>query len=651
MNSFFPARRLFAAFCLMAAVLAGPAAGAPESPSAQTVWRLLDYIAVDYPAAVRDGAVINDLEYGEMQEFAEAARMRLMALPPVPGKGDLLRRAGRLKTAIAQKAGQDRVADLARGLAADLLAAYPIAAVPAKPPDLARGQKLYAEQCASCHGMNGAGDGPESDGMDPTPIAFTDQTRAAERSLFGLYQVITQGIDETAMVAFDGLSAEDRWALAFYVGTLAFPEEGRGKNLWESGTASSAGIASLEDLTHVTPAALAEKTGRADAFALTAYLRRHPAAVVEAEDDRLAVDGGSLTLARTRLTESRQAYQAGDPGRAKDLALSAYLDGFEPLEATLSARNGALMRRIENAMVTLRTRIADGAPPAQVGAQVDEILGLMDAAERTLADDTANASASFAGAFTILLREGLEALLIVVAMIAFLKKAERPDVRSYVHAGWIAALAAGVATWWAATSIISVSGAGREITEGFGAILAAVVLVSVGVWMHGKSQAGAWQQYIRAKMADALSKRSAWFLFLLAFIVVYREAFETILFFMALWSQGNGIAILAGTGAAVAILAGIAWALLAYSVRLPIGQFFRLSALLIAALAVVLAGKGVAALQEAGWIAVSPFSQMPRVEILGFYPTWEGLAAQIATLVILAAAFWYNRRAATPAAS
>ena len=92
-----------------------------------------------------------------------------------------------------------------------------------------------------------------------------------------------------------------------------------------------------------------------------------------------------------------------------------------------------------------------------------------------------------------------------------------------------------------------------------------MVLLSVGIWMHGKAQAGQWQRYIREKMSTALSGRSAWLLFGLAFIVVYREVFETILFYAALWSQGNGMAMLAGAGSAILALVLIAWLMLRYS--------------------------------------------------------------------------------------
>jgi high-affinity iron transporter len=207
-------------------------------------------------------------------------------------------------------------------------------------------------------------------------------------------------------------------------------------------------------------------------------------------------------------------------------------------------------------------------------------------------------------------------------------------------------LATGVATWGAATYLVTISGANRELTEGFGSLLAAVVLVSVGVWMHGKSQADAWQRYIREKLSRALSRQSAWFLFLLSFVVVYREVFETILFYAALWNSGSEAAVLGGAATAAATLALIAWAMLRYSRKLPIGTFFAVSAGLVAVLAVVLVGKGVAALQEAGLIGVAALQGAPRIEMLGLYGTLQTLGAQLAVIAVLACGFLYNRRAA-----
>jgi high-affinity iron transporter len=259
-------------------------------------------------------------------------------------------------------------------------------------------------------------------------------------------------------------------------------------------------------------------------------------------------------------------------------------------------------------------------------------------------------TAAFLGSFTILVREGLEALLVDVAMIAFLSKAERGDMLRYVHAGWVGALALGTVTWAVATYFVSISGASREVTEGLSSLFAAVVLLSVGMWMHQKSMAGMWQKYIHDKLSAALSRKSAWFMFGLSFIAVYREVFETILFYAALWEQGNHEALLGGLAAGVAVLAAVAVALLKFSARLPIGKFFSWSSALVAVLAVVLTGKGIAALQEAGWLNASSIS-FPRVELLGVYPSLQSIGAQVVMAVLVAAGFLWNARTAAKRAA
>ena len=236
---------------------------------------------------------------------------------------------------------------------------------------------------------------------------------------------------------------------------------------------------------------------------------------------------------------------------------------------------------------------------AEVESTAALLFTLFDRVESRLGSSESDAASTFVGALTILLREGIEALLVVVAMIAFLRKAERRDVLPYVHAGWAIALAGGGVTWLAATYLVGISGASRELTEGFSSLFAAVVLLGVGMWMHQKSVAGRWQTYLHAKLSAALTQRTAWLLFGLSFIAVYREVFETVLFYAALWTPGNGLPLLAGLGSGLVVLGILATVLLRTSARLPIGQFFAASSLLVAVLAVVLAGKGVAALQEA----------------------------------------------------
>lgn len=613
----------------------------PLTSSVQTTWRLLDYVAVDYREAVANGRVVNDAEYAEMLEFARTALANIEDLPAGPRHERLVADARALETAITAKRPPEQVKAFAKGLASSLLAAHPIPLSPSAPPDIERGQALYAAQCAACHGASGAGDGPAGVGLEPVPIAFTDAERARERSIFALYQVISQGIEGTGMTSYAHLREQDRWALALYSGNLAYSDAQRqaGEKIWREDEQVRLLVPNLEALVRVTPAALAERIGRKRAELVTAYLRGNPSAV-------LAAPATSLGLARSRLRESADAYAAGRQEAAKSLALSAYLDGFEPVEPILSARDPALMRRIEGAMAELRARIDRDEPVGAVTEQAQLLEGLFSEAEAALSPDEASYASNFVGAFTILLREGLEAILIVIAMIAFLRKAERPDVLPYVHGGWIAALVAGFATWWTATYLIEFSGASRELTEGFGSLFAAIVLLSVGIWMHGKSNADAWQRYIKEKLGNALSRRSAWFLFLLSFVVVYREVFETILFYATIWSQGGRGALLTGAATAAAFLAVIAWAMLRYSRKLPITQFFSWSSILIAILAVVLAGKGVSGLQEAGLLSITPLPAAPRSDLLGLYPTTQTLLAQLVMLVAVIFGFWAAKRPA-----
>ncbi len=616
-------------------------AAEPVASPRQT-WQLLDYIAVDYAGAVEGGRVIAPGEYAEMQEFAGTVRAQLAALPVTGKQPAMLAQADRLVAAVAAKAEPMQVAALARGLADELLASYPIGAVPTSPPEPARAAALYAQQCSACHGPSGRGDGPAAAGLDPPPIAFTDATRAAQRTPFALYEVISQGVPGTGMASFAGLPEADRWALAFYVGSLAYSPQARseGEALWRENAELHGRIPTLEALTRTRESDLTDTLPPLQANAIVAYLHSRPQAVNEP-----VAGAGPLALARQRLADSQRAYVAGDAAQATTLALSAYLDGVEPVEPTLATRNAVLLREIETAMARFRTLVGRRVAPAEVTAQAAQVNALFDRAEAVLQDTHTDTTTAFLGSFTILLREGLEALLIVIGMIAFLRKAERRDVLPYVHAGWIGALLAGAATWAAATYLVDISGANREMTEGVSALFAAVVLLSVGIWMHQKSLAGRWQQYLHAKMSAALTRRSAIFLFTLAFVAVYREVFETILFYIAMWSDQASGAIVVGLVAGSVVLAAVAYWMLRMSKRLPIGQFFSISSLLIAVLAVILVGKGVAALQEAGWVSQA-LVQAPRIEWLGVYPSWQSLLAQLVVAAVATIGFLVNARSA-----
>jgi len=238
-----------------------------------------------------------------------------------------------------------------------------------------------------------------------------------------------------------------------------------------------------------------------------------------------------------------------------------------------------------------------------------------------------------------LLREGLEALLVIIALMTILMRIDRQDTLKYVHIGWVGALLAGIATWWVAQSLITISGASREVMEGVAAALAAVVLLYVGIWMHSKTHAAHWQAFIQARIDSTLGSGTLWGLAALSFITVYREVFETVLFYQSLLTQVVATPVTPVVGGfviGVLILSALAWILVKYSVKLPIAQFFATTTYLLLALSFVLAGKSVSALQEAAMVAISSMPVAFSVQWLGVNSTWQGIAAQSAVLVAFA---------------
>lgn len=614
--------------------------------AAPTIVHLLDYVGVDYPAFVKDGKVIDAAEYQEQQEFAAQVIELLQGLPPVARRDALIAAAVALKEQIDAKAPGTAVAAQASALRWQVIEAYGLTIAPAAAPDLKMAATRYAETCAACHGAEGRGDGPAAAALDPRPSDFHDEARMEQRSIYGLYSTITLGVGGTAMKAFKELSESERWALAWYVSTLGL-NAGRidkGGERWRAQGGKSE-IGSLRAVATLTATEVAHQHGE-DAVAVFAWLKAHPEALA---------DNVEAPIARSRrlLGESAAAYRAGRRDEAQQLALTAYLEGFELAEAGLDTVAPDLRVEVETQMIAYRDLVRRGADPARVTGQAEHIDRLLaESAEKLGAGGLAPTTAALS-AFFILVREGLEALLVVAAIIAFLLKAGRRDAMPWIHAGWIGALALGGVTWVVASTLIAVSGATRELTEGVTALLAAAILLYVGCWLHGKSHARAWKAFIDQYLGAALKGRTLWALAGVSFLAVYREAFETVLFYQALWQQAgpaSHAAVLIGFAAGVAALAVIAWLILRYGVRIPVGIFFAASAVLLAILAVVFTGHGVKALQEAGVIAASPIA-MGSLPALGVYPTLQTIAAQVCVILAVATGFAWariaNRRAVT----
>ena len=621
-------KRVLLAMCLW---LPGLAAAGIE----QTL-QMVDYVAVDYGGAVdARGNIANPDEYAEMQDFAGAILEQLAALPPGETRDALLQLAGELAARIEARAPADEIQALAGRIREQMIEAFDVAIRPRGVPDLARGRALFAEHCVACHGVEGRGDGPLAATLEPAPTDFTDYARYRQRTLHGLYSTISQGVADTGMRGYTELSDRDRWALAFYVGQLAPSTELKANGAEALARNPDSPVLDSRVLTAMTPAEAEGRFG-AEAAAMVAYLRSHP--------ERVYGGDAPLDVARGRLQQMLMAYAAGDQKAARRLAIEAYLEGFELVEQALNAVNPELRLKVEQEMLELRNLLRTRPEPQVLSASVEAILADLDRVEDALGVGGLSTASAFSGAFFILVREGLEALLVVAALVAFLVKTGRRDALPYIHAGWLGALAAGFLTWLASVTLIDISGGSRELTEGVAALVAALVLFYVGFWMHDKSSALKWKQFIERAVSRALDSGTLWGLAGLAFIAVYREVFETILFYQALWTQlgegGRGGAV-SGFAAGVGVLVVVAWLVIRYSVRLPLRQFFAASGALMFMLAVIFAGKGVAALQEAGMIPVNPVAFI-RIDWLGIYPNLQALGAQL-VLIALGLYLWFGR--------
>jgi high-affinity iron transporter len=613
----------------------GAAGADPYAP----ILHLLDYLGVDYPEAVKDGKAADQGEYDEQLEFSANVRAMIGELPARPERAGLEAEAVRLAGAIRDKRPGDEVAAIAGGLRGRIIEVYQVRVSPRQAPDLASAPADFATHCAVCHGAAGRGDGPAAKGLTPPPADLTDAARQSQLSVFGLYNTITLGIKGTAMTGFPALSESQRWALAFHVSTLAGSGDERayGTALWKGGAARRE-LGNLRALVMATPREVTARLG-GDGAAVLAYLRGDPGAVGAGRESAIA-------LSERLLGESLEAYRRGDAVRAHRLAVTGYLEGFELVEAPLGTVDGALKSRVEAEMLRYRSMLQAGAPVDAVEAQARAIQALLDTARRRLDAARLSPATIFTSALVILLREGLEAILVVAALIALLIKSGRREALRYVHAGWLVALALGGLTWLTTSYLITLSGAHREITEGVAALLAAAMLLYVGFWMHRHAHAARWKAFIETRVAAALSGRTMWALGSISFLAVYREAFETVLFYQALWLEAGAegrVAVGAGFAAAAAGLVALAWLVLKAGLRLPVGWFFGVGSVLMALLTVVLAGKGIAALQEAGALPIGPLD-LPAIPSLGLYPTWQGVLTQLAVVVLIVGAFAYSRR-------
>jgi high-affinity iron transporter len=611
---------------------------------AKRIVALIDYIGGDYRNAVQAGKVVNSDEYTEMTEFAARSLELFNQLKSAEGdKAGIEKDLNSLAEHIKKKTGDDAVPQVAQQIKDRLIKTYGIVTYPKALPNYDGAKLIYMQNCAQCHGESGKGDGPGRESMNPktpAPANFTDAEFMAGLSPFKVYNTTTFGIDNTAMASFAALPDEQRWQVAFYVMALRFSAEtAAAGESWLKSKTLPADLVRSATLATSSDDELSGKIEKnfldAPSNEILAYLRR---GLLEKKST------DPLLIARTLLGEASALYAKGENERAYQKAIEAYLDGFEMAEPALFAKDASLGRSLEAQFTQFRNSIRQGIPNEEIQKQRLEIEAKLDqAAEMLASSDDFSGYYAFLNSALIILREGLEAALILAAIIAMLRVMGAPHAVRYVHFGWILALVAGVVTWLAAQTVLTFSGQHRESMEGFISIFAAVALFYVGYWLHTRSEAKRWQAFIQNKVQDILSSKSIFGLVGISFFAVYREAFEVVLFYQALWLQNENShkAILGGFGAGVVVLLAATFAIFKLGLRMPLKYFFGATGTLLYVMAFIFAGTGINQLQAAGWIPATPLNFPPAVPLFGIYPTLETLAAQgLLLCVFIATSLW-----------
>ncbi|MDR1088780.1 MAG: FTR1 family iron permease [Coriobacteriales bacterium] len=339
------------------------------------------------------------------------------------------------------------------------------------------------------------------------------------------------------------------------------------------------------------------------------------------------------------LEDAYATYEQGDVAAAKTRVDDAYYGYYEALgfEKTVMAHISGDRAAAVEYQFSFAKRAMEEGRSADARASLDTLISLLREDATTLDGGSGNPFVAFFGSLVIILREGFEAILVVGAIIAYLVKSGNKKQARPVYIGSGLALVASVGLAFALTALSAASGANQEIIEGATMLLAVLVLFYVSNWMISKADASSWKSYIEGKVSTSITRGSVFALAFAAFLAVFREGAETILFYSALFAgtdAGSTSMVWLGLGVGAVALVAIFLIIRFLSIRLPIKPFFTGTSLVMFALCITFVGSGIKELQEGGVIGVTAIPGMPTVDILGIYPTVETLVPQLIILGI-----------------
>ena len=635
------------------------------------------------------GKLVLEIEYQEAVDFLADARGQAARLP-----GDRAAKAlavlDSIVAAVAARTKPSEVKQLEQRFAG-ILGADAALELPRSALDIAAGKQLYEANCASCHGIGGVGNGPASRGMTPTPPAIGDAATMHDVSPATMYRVVSVGIGGTPMPGYGAtMTAEQRWNIVAYLVSLrATPQQiAEGEGLYAQGCITCHGglgggdgpvarsltrlpgdIGSLGyqasrsdlELAKVVADGVAG-TAMPPARALTpeqihnvvAYLRTMPLKTVPGQNGVVADANDAEAVANRVLSLLDQALSAARGGReseAGDRAFDAYI-AFEPMETRARSRSPGLVANMERHFADFRGAVRSGDVRDAERAR-DVIEATMPSVVQ-LTRPPGSGIEAFWQSFLIIFREGLEAILVIGAVVAFLLKTGHRERLKSIWIGVGAALAASAVTAVILKTLLAAMPATREVIEGITMLVAVAVLFSVSYWLISKVEAAKWQQFIREKVTIALEHGGGRALAFVAFLAVYREGAETALFYQALFNEGSHVLLPISLGmlAGAAVLAVVFTLFYRFGVRIPLRQLFGVTSVLLYYMAFVFMGKGMRELQEGNVLTITIIPGFPHIELLGVYPTVETLLAQLLLVVLFVLAlvktFWPKRSVALP---
>lgn len=354
-----------------------------------------------------------------------------------------------------------------------------------------------------------------------------------------------------------------------------------------------------------------------------------------------AVIKKELENVRVLLEKSLKEYEAGNAEEAYKAARSAYLDHFENVELYTRPVDPEFTLELEIKFAQLREMIKRGEPVEGVRAKISEIDTDLDRVE-ALFEKSSSVVPGIATvlSFSIVFREGLEAVLISAIIIAYLEKSRNYSMKKYVYRGFVLALVATLATWAIFSYVINISGASRGAIEVMTSIAAVLVLFYVTFWLLRRLDERRWMEFIRAKSWHTMQSGRCTALTLMAFLAVYREGFETVLFYKALYTMTPALSswltlgFIIGVGALVLVGLGI----FVFGLRLPFKYLFGLTMVVAASLSIFFTGNAVRELQILGYLPITSLTDtLPRInpilaDLIGYRRTLETIGAQAALL-------------------